>query len=260
MKKILIILIILQLFVSIIIAEDKGKLEEFEEELNKPVEHNNNENNNSDYDDEDEEDAFDNLILSIIYEIFIGSEPSLYTYEFQPYIYHDSYSGRYGGEGVSLDADIDFKYIYSSSNLTGISFNGSFFFARVMNLKCNYQRLFEELENDQDEMELSEVFLDYYRARMPNFNWYWGIGAKGLNRNNNYWGVALNSGFEIYPFKPVSVELAANIGWLNEHPVSKINTDVNIHYWRIKFSVGYQRLKAGNTEIDSINLGFGFNF
>lgn len=260
MNKILIILIILQLLVSILIAEDKGKLEEFEEELNKPVEHNNNENNNSDYGDEDEEDVFDNLILCIAHEIFIGSEPSLYIYKFQPYIYYDSYSGRYGDEGVSLDTDIDFKYIYSSSNLTGISFNGSFFFAHVMNLKCNYQKLNEELENSSDEMEIYEIFMDYYRVRLPGFNWYWGIGAKGLNRNNNYWGFALNTGFEIYPFKPVSIDLAANIGWLNEHPVSKINTDFNIHYWRIKFTTGYQRLKTGYTEINSFNFGLGFNF
>jgi len=32
-----------------------------------------------------------------------------------------------------------------------------------------------------------------------------------------------------------------------------------MHYWRIKFSIRYQRLKTGNAEIKSINLGFGFN-
>jgi len=162
--------------------------------------------------------------------------------------------------GTSLYAGMDCKYIYNSKNLEGISLNGSFFFARVMNLRCNYQKLNEDLKNSQDEMELYDIFLDYFRARLPNFNWYWGIGVKGLSRTNDYWGGALNTGFEIYPFKPLSIELAANIGWLNEHPVFKINSDINIHYWRMKFSVGYQRLKTGNAEINSISLGFGFNF
>ena len=269
MKKKLIFFIVFQLFVSIIIAEESGKLEEFEDELNKPIQNNNdNETEEFDFDNENEENDeeegeenfFNKLFWSLVYEIFIGSEPSFYTYEFQPYIYYDNYSGRYAGNGTTLDADLDIKYIYNSKDLKGISLNGSFFFTRVMNLKCNYQKLNEKLENDQDKMELYEIFVDYYRARLPNFNWFWGIGAKGLNRTNSYLGFAVNTGFEIYPIKPLSIELAANIGWLNLHPVSKINTDFNIHYWRIKFSVGYQRLKTGNAEINSVNLGLGFNF
>ncbi len=265
MKKILVVLILFALIFPILTAENRGKLEEFEDELKKPIEHNNDdETEEPDFDNEDEEDDeenfFNKLFWSLIYEILIGSEPSFYAYEFQPYIYYDNCSGRYAGNGTNLDAEIDFKYIYNSKKLNGISLDGSFFFARMMNIRCNYQKYEEDLDNQNDTMEVYEIFIDYYRARLPNFNWYWGIGAKGLNRTNNYWGAALNTGFEIYPIKPLSIELAANIGWLNLHPVSKINTDFNIHYWRIKFSVGYQRLKTRNAEINSVNLGLGFNF
>ena len=41
MKRMLLVLIIFALFFPILIAEDRGKLEEFEDELNKHIEHNN---------------------------------------------------------------------------------------------------------------------------------------------------------------------------------------------------------------------------
>jgi len=255
------LLIILAVFIQFVIAGEDGKLKDFEDELNKPIEHNNNNQNEEDDNyDEDEDDPFDNLFWSIVYETFIGSNCSYNSIRIQPYIYYNDFSGRYADDGNSFDAEIDIKYIYNSNDLDGISLSGSIFFLRMMNLKFNYQKLSEELDNGNDEMEYYELFLDYYRARFHNFNWFWGIGVKGLQRNNSYLGMGLNTGFEIYPVKPVSLEIAANIGWLNEHPVSKIITDINIHYWRIKFAIGYQRLMTGNAKINSINIGIGINY
>lgn len=248
---------------------ETGKLEEFENELKKPVQHDSNNHEEDDDDNDlysnlDEEEDEDNnfciqLFLYLFYHGFIGSEP-LDQYKLQPIIYNDCNSGRYSYDGISYDADLEIKYIHHSKTLNGISVNGSFFVFNAFNLKLLFQNFEETYGNVLDKMEYYELFIDYYRCRLPGINWYWGIGAKGLDRSDQYWGPALNTGFEIYPFKPISLEFAANIGWLNAHPVSKYNAGIKIHYWKVMLSSEFQRLRTGNSAINSLNLGVGFNF
>ena len=242
---------------------ETGKLEEFENELKKPVKHNNDEhdpyNDGDDDDENDEDNFFDILFRDIVYEIFIGSEP-LDQYKFQSLIYHDDDNGRYSYNGFSYDADIEIKYIYNSKTLNGISVYGNLFFLNAFNLKLLFQNFEETYGNVFDEMKYYELFIDYYRCRLPGINWYWGIGAKGLDRSDEYWGPALNTGFEIYPIKPISLELAANIGWLNAHSVYKLNADLNLHLWRFKLSAGFQKIKTGAVDINAASFGLGINF
>ena len=261
MKKILILLILFT-FITILFAET-GKLEEFENELKKPLQNDHEDENeiedDCDEEDEDRDNFCNQLFWYLIYNVFIGCEP-LDQYRFQPLIYHDDYSGRYSLDGVSYDADVEIKYIHNSKKLNGISVSGNFFFLNAFNLKLLFQNFEETNGNVLDEMKYYEVFIDYYRCRLPGLNWYWGVGAKGLDRTDKYWGPALNTGIEIYPMKPISIDLGANIGWLNAHPVSKLNVGVKIHYWKFMLSSEFQRLQTGSSKINSINFGLGFNF
>ncbi len=260
--KLKIILLLIFTLITLLFAET-GKLEEFENELKKPLqnehEHENENIDDCDEGDEDEDNFCTQLFLYLVYNVFIGSEP-LDQYKFQPLIYNDDESGRYSYNGVSYDADIEIKYIYNSEILNGISVNGNFFFLNAFNLKLLFQNFEETYGNVLDKMKYYELFIDYYRCRLPGINWYWGIGAKGLDRSDQYWGPALNTGFEIYPFRPISIEFAANIGWLNAHPVSKLNAGIKIHYWKVILSSEFQRLQTGGSAINSLNLGLGINF
>ena len=247
---------------------ETGKLEEFEDELKKPVhyehnedeeEHENDDDLYSNIDDEDDDNVFVKIFLYLTYEVFIGSEPPLNYYRLQTKIYQDEFTGRYSLNGNSFDADIEIKYIYHSKTLNGISANGNFFFLNAFNLKLLFQNFEETNGNVLNEMKYYEVFIDYYRCRLPRINWFWGVGVKGLDRSDQYWGPALNTGFEIYPFRPISVDLSANVGWLNAHPVSKLNAGIKIHYWKFMLSPEFQRLKTGNSKINSFNIGLGFN-
>jgi len=266
MNKIIIIFLILTLFT--LLFTETSKLEEFENELKKPVQHEDDEeeNNNNDddlysnIDDEDDDNVLIKIFLYLTYEVLIGSEPQLNYYRLPSKIYQDDFTGRYSLNGNSYDADLEFKYIYNSDTLDGISVNGNFFFLNAFNLKLLLQNFEETKGNVLDKMKYYEVFFDYYRCRLPGINWYWGLGTKGLNRDNDYLGFAMNTGFEIYPFRPISIELAANVGWLNTHPVTKLNAGIKVHFWKFLVSSEFQRLQTGDSKINSLNIGMGFNF
>ena len=274
MKKILLVLIIYVLLFPILTAEDRGKLEEFEDELNKPVQHDNHDHDHdhdeeeedndndlySNIDDEDDYNVLVKIFLYLTYEVLIGSEPPLNYYRLPARIYQDGFTGRYSLNGNSYDADLEIKYIYNSDTLDGISVNGNFFFLNAFNLKLLLQNFEETKGNVLDKMNYYELFIDYYRCRLPRLNWYWGLGVKGLGREDDYLGFAMNTGLEVYPFKPISFELAANVGWLDAHPVTKLNAGFKIHSWKLFISSEFQRLQAGSSAINSINFGLGFNY
>jgi hypothetical protein len=261
MKKFQLIFLFLIFIFFSLYAGDKGDLENFEDELNKPVEHYNGNNHEPADDDEEEEDSlFEVLFRAIVYEVFIGSEPFYPKYEIQPFIYSDDCGGRYGETGSSFDFEFASSYLYSSGKLDGISVESSFFFARMMSLKFYYQKFWEDIDSGHDKMELVDFKVDYYRFRDPVINWFWGVGLKGLRRNSDYLGFGLNTGWEIYPFKPISIEFEASINWLNEHPVSQLNAEIGLHFWRMKLNTGYQRLQTGSAKINAFTIGLGINF
>jgi len=196
---------------------DSGKLQDFEDKINKPVEHENDSDDDDDNDSDDDDDGnfLTDLILAVTYELFIGipgdsyaRREFLWSYMFNEYPYSSGNTGIYDVfTEKSSFLDLSSFYFYHNKDLDGQSYKFNFQFIPYLGLEGSYLKLTEKLENSTDKFEFYDLYLNYTRFRTQHINWWWGLGVKHLKRNNNYTGFSLATGWKIYPIKPVSFHL-----------------------------------------------------
>lgn len=271
MKKISIILIVILTLSANLFSAEKSELEEFEKEVNKPVESSSNDNNdsgyssNSDYasnlnDDDEDEGIFSQIFGMLIGELFFGHRDQLWYYYFQDYPYANGADGRYISSGKSFDFQISSDYFYHNDKLTGHTILGNLNLTPFLSLNGKYLELIEELKNENYELKFYDLYLDYFRFRGEYGSWSWGLGAKYMNGHKKHLGFSGNSELEIFPVKPLSLKFSGNLSGLNKHLVTEWRGEAALHVWKVRFSTGYHQIKTGDESINGLVLGVGVNF
>lgn len=272
MKKISIILILYLILSTNLFSTEKSELEEFEKEVNKPVESSTNNNDDGDYgsgndytdnlneDDDEEEGLLSQLFGFLIGELFFGHKDQLWYYYFQDYPYANGTDGRYTSTGKSFDFQISSDYFYHSDKLTGHTILGNLNLTPYLSLNGKYLEFREELEDKDYELKFYDLYLDYFRFRGEYGSWSWGLGAKYMAGKKKHLGFSGNSELEIFPVKPLSLKLSGNLSDLNKHLVTEWRGEAAVHLWKVRFSAGYHQIKTGDDNINGLVLGVGVNF
>lgn len=246
-----------------------GKLADFEEEINKPVDdEDDNDDNDFECEDEDDGNFLVDLAMMLTYELFIGvpgeqqaRKEFLWSYGFNKRPYGSNNFGIYDvyAEKTS-QVNLSTHYFYHDKNLTGQILNGNIFMTPYLSLEGSFIRLKENLESDSDRLDIYDFYLNYIRLRSSYINWWWGLGIKHIKRDNTYTGFSLNTGMEVFPIDPISFDISFNSGFIKEKVVTEISCSIRFHLDRFYLQTGYLREAVGSEAIPGISAGIGLYF
>lgn len=283
MKRVLIAIILATLFLSLSLADpihaqqkkkkEKGKIEEFEKEIDKKKKEEK-QKEEPDQDTEEGSSFFHELVFEILIKplfvwTFIGppgddsildSESFLSRY-FTPFPYAVENAGIYSENGQkSFAITLWGHYFYNNSQLQGYGLRSRLAPLPFLSVDLRFTELTEKLESGEDQLQVYDVLVNYYRIRTEHLALWWGIGIKGIYSNKNRLGVALNLGSEIYPFKPISLHVNYNISSVNYHTVNDFLIHLNWHLDRYFIYSGYQRFSTGSALLNGVIGGIGVHF
>jgi len=250
--------------------EDKGKIDEFENEIEKKED--NNQVKHYEDNGEGEHSSFwgslitEIVIKPVLFGLFIGSsgeDSSFYSVNLwnsylSDFPYQSPEIGFYSKTSDKKFAiNLSGHYFYESSQLQGFNVRGRILPWPFLSLDMEVTDLTEDLKNREDYLQLYHVFINYHRVRAQRWNLWWGLGAEGLKGNKTYWGPAFNIGTTIYPINPISFTVNYNIASINSKGVAELLLHLNWHFSRVMLYVGYQRFSAGSAIINGAIAGVG---
>jgi hypothetical protein len=243
--------------------KEKGKLADFEEEVEKGS---NSDNSNDDsYNDDDENSSgfFVDFTARGVFNVFIITEEELkagtWYSGYSDYPYSENAIGTFQSNSRKQYSVIgELNYFQHSNNLTAIDLNSRFSPYPLFSFEINFSDLKEKLNSRFDHLKIYSVFLNYNRLKNEHIAFYWGLGIMGLlgDKANN--GFAVNTGIDIFPASPISLSTNYNLGFINDTEVHDFSAKLKYHLERIYFSLGYQQYTAGQVSINGWTLGIGF--
>jgi hypothetical protein len=198
---------------------------------------------------------------------FPGEDSSIHdntfwTRGFTNYPYFEPDAGVF-----SLYSNKTFAFSFSGhrfsdgNNLTGYSVRLFASPHQAINLEAQVVDLSEKLTTTTDHLRLYNFFIDYNRVKSERISLWWGIGLKGMNGPTvNEIGLALNSGYEIFPIAPISIMMNYNVGFINTNSLQEFFLEGNCYYNRYNLSIGYQRFSVGNAVLDGMVFGMTAHF
>ncbi|MDZ7342585.1 MAG: hypothetical protein ONB27_14595 [candidate division KSB1 bacterium] len=249
--------------------EKKGKIEQFEKEL---------EEDNSDStisnDNQEGGSVLSNLLGEILFDpkvllyLFIGSSDNEDTFlglnfwnsYFSDFPYQSRNVGLYASPEIAnkrFSMKLFGNYFYNSTDLQGFDFRARICPLPFLGAALDFTELNEDLGATQDNIQIYNIFLNYYRGRSQHLALWWGLGAKGIAGDKTRHAFAINIGTEIYPIKPISFHFNYNIGLMNDNAVGELLLHLNFHIQRSIVFVGYHRYSVGTAILDGAIGGIG---
>jgi hypothetical protein len=268
LNKLLILIIILLTFIfsQTLLAQEKGekkgKIEQFEQELEKTkTDSSNNRSDRHDRSDNEGSSFFGNLIGELIvkpvlFGAFIGRSDddshfhvNLWNSYFSDYPYQSPNVGLYSSPEQTnkrFSMKLFGNYFYNSSDLQGFDFRARICPLPFLGIAFDFTDLTEDLDSKQDNIQIYNVFINYYRGRSRRLALWWGLGVKGIEGDKTRFGPAFNLGTEIYPIKPIS-----------DRTVAELLLHLNYHIQRSILFIGYHRYSVGSAILDGGIVGVG---
>lgn len=150
------------------------------------------------------------------------------------------------------------NYLYNRADLHGFDFRARICPLTFLEVALDFTHLTEDLDTQVDQLQIYNVFLNHHRVRSQYLALWWGLGMKGLVRDQTRHRFAVNIGTEIYPIKPISLHFNYNIGSINSQAVGELLLHLNCHIQRSILFMGYHRYSVGSALLDGAIAGIGF--
>lgn len=254
--------------------EEKGKIKQFEEELEKTKADSSNNHRDRHHRSDNEGSSFwgsligELIVKPVLFGVFIGSSNdddspyhvNLWNSYFTDYPYQSPNAGLYSSPEQTnkrFAMKLFGNYFYDSSDLQGFDFRVRICPWPFLGGAFDFTNLNEDLNSKQDNIQIYNIFINYYRGRSQRLVFWWGLGVKGVEGDNTRLGPAFNLGTEIYPFKPISIHANYNIGSVNERAVGELLLHLNYHIQRSILFIGYHRYSVGSAILDGGIVGVG---
>lgn len=273
------ILIILFVFSFQLSAQEKekGKLADFEEEVERGSSSSDKDDHESshfnDYDDDCDDCDISNFFLfldisqaigdGLVQLLFISDferETGITKIGYSDFPYCDLSDGLYDKTSLKkYSIYTNINYFRESDKLTAFNFNARLSPAPYVSLELNYSDFKEELRTRYDHLRMYDIFINYNRFKFENFALWYGLGYKGFLGDRSHGGPAINLGTNIFlPNIPVSLGFNYNIGFLESTIMYDFSPKIRYHIERAEISLGYRNYNAGNISIKGWIFGIGF--
>ncbi|WP_044211898.1 hypothetical protein [Flammeovirga sp. OC4] len=181
---------------------------------------------------------------------------SKYTYSGQS----DARYTRVAEEQKMLNFDLQANYFIENKELQGVQIFSRFQFMPKVSIDLQYSGLKEEIENGSPSyLDFLHVNVSYHRLALTRFDLWVGMGYTSLWLEDNYTGLNLNLGTEIYFVKPFSISTNWYFGSLEDINFTEGSTDFKVYLQRFQLFAGYQYYQLGETKIQGPRGGVGFS-
>jgi len=165
-----------------------------------------------------------------------------------------------GIEGRSSFRNATIDYFRSSHDLAGYHLGLRFGFAKVLEASLETSGLTEQLANETDHLQLSNLFIDYNRFRFSSFVVRWGIGYKFIGGSKPAADPGVSLGLELYPVNPVACYYRFSGFRVNKAFVSEHELQSRLYFNRYFLELGYHLYKAGTVGIEGSTFGMGVSW
>lgn len=199
------------------------------------------------------------LIDMIIYspEILFGSS-STFSYSDYPY---ENNSGLFE-KGNDKLWHIDFSLYYSQAdvNLKGLNIDANIHPSRYWSVRAKHNRFSELINFNEDNLNFSQIYIQYNRVRLEKFNLQWGLGLVSMQGESYEQGLGFNIGMDLYFYKPLSLDFEYSIAYLNDAMFTDVTTRLNLYSDRFKVYLGYKYMSLGRVDLNNFLIGIGSSF
>ena len=190
-------------------------------------------------------------------EIFFGSST---TYSYSDYPYKNN-AGIYEENNNKLwHFDADFSYLRESSSLNGVNLDLNFNPSRYWSIKGKYANFSENFNFQENNLSISQVFVQYNRVRRERFNLQWGVGYINMQGRESKGGFGLNSGFELFFYNPLSLDLNYTLAYVGDASYGEFESKLNLYKNRFNIFLGYKHISVANVSLNNFMLGIGVNY
>jgi hypothetical protein len=192
---------------------------------------------------------------------FPEAEGDIQSIRYTKYPYADGHSGIFLSQGTKQYAlKANYRQFRMNRDLTGFGLSAHASPHPYIDFEFSYYRLSERIESGYDHLEFYNIFINFNRIKSEIFTLYWGLGMKNLSGNSLQTAFGLNFGAEVFPVRPISVNLLYNVGFFKGASVDELNLNLKVHFNRFNVFVGYQKFRAGDIDFPGVTAGIGVYF
>ncbi len=275
----LLLMVLSVVFVTKIDAQEKGKLERFEDVLSDDEEEDDDSEGNSTYSSIDDEDGEGSGLLEILadttfFNLFTGTirltghilfnfgEDSTYSLNgYNEYPYSPGTIGIFSSHSTKrFYIQTNCSYFTENSSLTGYALSARLSPIPFINLSAEYISLSEQLPESDYSLDILKLYFEHNRVRTKYFNLWWGAGFNTITGRESYDGFSLSMGSNIYFGIPLSITGKGEVSFINKAKVYETYIGTNIHFNRFKFSIGLKNFQAGDVNISGLMTGLSVHF
>lgn len=206
----------------------------------------------------------DGVVLELLYFATYGALIG----ELQPRTFHGyPYSDGQHGEYAYPESEHDFRgsllVISNTVSIQSSTFandlNVNYRFVPAVGVKVNHLHFLDRY-NENEQLGLTSMMLDFYRIREKNVTGYWGVGATYVGNNVATWGFTYNLGLDIFVGDPISFGLLWKQSFVNENSVNEFRGLIRYHLKRFDIHGGFIQHKLGDEHFPSAAFGVGYRF
>ena len=258
MLKILLIvtLLISCLSFSLVHAQDKGRLEEFADDVDAD------DDDDDEADDDDSDDEAVGAIIELFFDLLLSSgdyEPSWYYTDY-PYksIYHkfavkndDDYSTHY--------ATTQLRFQQVSSSLHNIGFDFKTKWNTIFGVDFGLSRYWEDRRfgAGTDNLWMVSGHLNFLLARNESFLLeIMPIGFRAIQFRDVAWAYDLGLSAQVFPVRPLVLDASFSVGIFgNGKPVYDYRFGAGVFIDRVEINFGYRVTQSDNVFLNGPEIG-----
>ncbi|MCG8311281.1 MAG: hypothetical protein MI975_28090 [Cytophagales bacterium] len=200
------------------------------------------------------------LLYVATYGLLIGElQPrSFYSYPFAegPHGEYQITEGGYFPKRSSLT--VSNTTAFQSSTFSN-DFRVNYRFIPALGLEANHLH-FLDRRDQNEQLGISSILLNFYRIREKNVTGYWGMGGTYAGDGVNTWGFSYNLGLDIYISDPVSLSLFWKQSFINDSSINEFRGLVRYHLKRFAVHGGFIHYQLGDEGFPSAAVGIEYRF
>lgn len=199
--------------------------------------------------------------------LFVGYKAAFGEFEYRHFTPYPYYYSNVNGEydyGVE-DTDKTSQFALGTNYLVGnivnsIEVNARYRFDPMFGVELHHQSFFEDVRDGTEYLDVTSLGVNYYRLRERWITGWWGAGVTYVGNDVNTFGLMLNIGAEVYPFKPISLHASYQQSYINQSDIGTFRTKVKYHQKKWAYYLGYNDISLAGVKASGLVLGLEFRF
>lgn len=212
----------------------------------------------------DNNGIFYNFFVELGYYAFYGAVVGQSEYRsLTPHPYYNNTFGEYLKNDTINSKNNIFKISGNhlfNKDANGLEINANYRIIPILGLEASHIHFSEKIKTGNDYLDISSLMINYYRIRENNISLWWGLGTTYVGNEVKKLGFSYNIGTEIYPFKPISLQVSWKQSFINRTSIDVFKTQIKYHINKTALFTGYHDYQLGGKKNAGFILGVEYTF